>query len=151
MKTINYKLALVVPGLLILLSCKTVEYPYCIGKTTRLMKISWGILVQNTVNKETYILSTDKVIYRVEGPNKSSKKVKALNDKEYCDLIYRINETFLKTQVINEVGDTLQFVQYENPAIGVYSRAVWNPSFRTKNSVLFRELFDTLTSKTNYY
>lgn len=149
MKTITYKL--VVAGLLILLSCKTVEYPYCIGKTTRLVKISWGILLQNTVNKETYILSTDKVIYRVDGPNKSSKKIKALSDKEYCDLIYRISETFLKTQVINEVGDTLQFVQYENPAIGVYSRAVWNPSFRTKNSVLFRELFDTLTSKTNYY
>ncbi len=147
MKTISYKL--VVVGLLVVLSCKTIEYPYCIGKTTKLLKISWGVIVQNT--SETYVLSTDKTIYRTDESKKSLKKIKALSNKEYCDLIYRINETFLKTQVINEVGDTLRFVQYENPAIGVYSRAIWNPNFRTKNSLLFRELFDTLTSKTNYY
>lgn len=149
MKTINYKLAVV--GLLILLGCKTIEYPYCIGKTTRLIKVSWGVIVQNTSGQEIYMLSTDKAIYRMDTTKKSSKKLKTLSDKEYCNLLYQINETFLKTQVINEVGDTLQFVQYENPAIGVYSRAVWNPNFRTKNSLLFRELFDTLTSKTNYY
>lgn len=149
MKTIKYKLLVV--GLLVFLSCKTIEYPYCIGKTTRLLKVSWGAIVQNTSGREIYILSTDKTIYRIDESRKTSQKIKTLSDKEYCDLIYRINETFLKTQVINEVGDTLQFVQYENPAIGVYSRAIWNPNFRTKNSILFRELFDTLTSKTNYY
>jgi len=149
MKIINYKL--VVVGLLIFLSCKTIEYPYCIGKTTKLLKVSWGVMVQNTSGREIYVLSTDKTIYRIDDTKNSSKRVKTLSEKEYCDLLYQINETFLKTQVINEVGDTLQFIQYENPMVGVYSRAVWNPSFRTKNSVLFRELFDTLTSKTNYY
>lgn len=146
---VNYRLAFI--GLLIFLSCKTIEYPYCIGKTTKYVKVSWGIVVQNTLNRETYMLSTDKTIYRIDEATKSSKKIKTLSDKEYCNLIYQINDTFLKTQVINEVGDTLEFVQYENPAIGVYSRAVWNPNFRTKNSVLFRALFDSLTSKTNYY
>ncbi len=149
MKIINFKFSLVF--VLLIASCKTIEYPYCIGKTTRELKISWGIIVQDSINNETFELSTNRTIYQINKTKNFSKKIKTLTENEYCKLLYHIHETFLNTQVINEVGDTLQYVQYENPAIGVYTRAIWNPRFRTRNSILFRELFDTLSSKTNYY
>ncbi len=128
---------------LIFVSCKTAETPYCIGKATKSIKLYLGTILNNETISEQYLILTDRYIYRV-APNGKKKKVVQIPEKEYCDLIFETNEAFLKTQVINEVGDTLNFIQFENPSVNLKTRAIWNPKFNTRNSENFRKLFEQL-------
>lgn len=127
--------------ILILYSCKTSYLPYCISKRTRNIEISWGTIYSMKKDTLRFYLKTDGKIIRLQPVKKT---IGELSEKDFCNLLFKINEAFLKTQVINEIGDTLNFMEYKNPAFGFYSRANWNPRFKTKNSALFRQLLDTI-------
>ncbi|MCX7880722.1 MAG: hypothetical protein N2517_08680 [Ignavibacteria bacterium] len=132
---------------ILLFSCNSPKYPFCLNEKTREIKITWGTKYTTTNKQEIFTLSADGKIYYANTYGKKKHIVK-LNETQFCNLLDRINEAILKTQVINEVGDTLNFITYENPNIGVFSNAVWNPRFATKNSRHFRELYDTLKTLT---
>ncbi|MGQ9819829.1 MAG: hypothetical protein ACUVQ1_07905 [Candidatus Kapaibacteriales bacterium] len=121
--------------------CRTTRLPYCISKKTKNIEISWGIIHVDRKDTVRFWLKTDGKILQSQPKKKTIAK---LSEKDFCNLLFQINEAFLNTQAINEVGDTLNFLEYKNPAFGFYSRAVWNPGFKTKNSVLFRQLMDTI-------
>ncbi len=128
--------------LVLLCSCST-NLPYCIGKGSENLKISWGTIYPSKNTYEKFILTTNRKIkfLSIEGKVNTVRK---LTEEEYCNLLDKIQKTILQTQVINEVGDTLNFVEYESSASNVIVRAIWNPRFKTKNSIHFRDLFDTL-------
>jgi len=126
----------------ILVGCST-RIPTCIGKEDKALKISWGVEYTKKKTIEKFVLTTDrKIIFIVNDSSKS--KPSRLSEEQYCNLLNNVQQTILQTQVINEIGDTLNFVEYENPARNIFVRARWNPRFKTKNSVHFRQLFDTL-------
>lgn len=139
---INISHRIIIFALLIIFSsCKTSNLPYCISKRTQNIEISWGTIYSEKKDTLRFYLKTDGRIIQLR-----PKKIilGQLEEKVFCNLLFQINEAFLKTQVINEVGDTLNFMEYKNPAFGFYSRAIWNPRFKTKNSALFRQLLDTI-------
>ncbi|MFN3307021.1 MAG: hypothetical protein ACK42Z_07535, partial [Candidatus Kapaibacteriota bacterium] len=97
--------------------------------------------------EERYLLSSNGVLCKVLNVDKKIK-IRQLQPKVFCYTLERINSTILKTQAINEWGDTLNFVEYRNNKLGVYFSAKWQPRFQTKNSIFFRELFDSLQALT---
>lgn len=129
-------------SLVLLFGCAT-KLPYCIGKGSENLKLSWGILYPSKNTYEKFVLTTDRKI-KFFTPEKKENTVRKLSEEEYCNLLDKIQKTILQTQVINEIGDTLNFVEYESPEKNVIVRAIWNPRFKTKNSIHFRKLFDTL-------
>jgi len=126
----------------IIISC-SLRTPKCISTEDRDLLISWGIEYTKTGTIEKFVLKTDRKLYFTSTENNQSNSGK-LTEEEYCNLLGKIQETILQTQVINEIGDTLNFVEYINPARNIFVRARWNPRFKTKNSIHFRQLFDTL-------
>lgn len=122
--------------------CST-KYPYCIGENNKELEISWGTIYKAPKIIERYIILPTGDLYKID-ENNSRKKIKKLNEKLYCKILENVNNTILKTQVINEVGDTLNFVEYKNQKTGIYLSAKWHPRFKTKNSIYFRELYDSL-------
>lgn len=142
--SVNISHRIIILALLIIFifySCKISNLPYCISKRTQNIEISWGTIYSKKKDTLRFYLNTEGKIVQL---HRKKKIIEKLSDKVFCNLLFQINEAFLKTQVINEVGDTLNFMEYKNPAFGFYSRAIWNPRFKTKNSALFRQLLDTI-------
>ncbi len=128
---------------LFLLSCSS-KFPICISEESKQLEIHWGILyLEPRVFEERFILSSSGVLYKSVN-SQERIKLKKINPNVYCSLLMKVNNTILTTQAINELGDTLNFVEYRNQKLGVYFSAKWQPRFKTKNSAQFRELFDTL-------
>ncbi|ROL57291.1 hypothetical protein D9V84_04680 [Bacteroidetes/Chlorobi group bacterium Naka2016] len=126
---------------LFLLNCTT-KYPFCISEKTKNLTIEWGTITKGE-RKERYVLHSDGILYKFVSPTKKIK-VGNLDERKFCRVLAQINETILKTQTINEVGDTLNYLTYTNPTLGMFIDAKWNPSFKTKNSIHFRALYDSL-------
>jgi ribosomal protein L33 len=127
----------------VFVSCST-KYPFCIGEQNKKLEIHWGTIYKNQkTTEERFILSSNGQLLAKDSSNVPRKIAKLTEDK-YCEVVGKVNQTILKTQAINEVGDTLNFVEYINPSLGIYFAAKWHPRFKTKNSVLFRELFEYL-------
>lgn len=128
--------------LIFFVGCST-KYPYCIGENNKELEISWGTIYKTQNVEERYLLTSIGTLYKI-GSNNRKEKIRTINEKSYCNILERVNNTILKTQAINEVGDTLNFVEYKNPKLGIFFSAKWHPRFNTKNSIYFRELFDSL-------
>lgn len=120
--------------------------PYCLSSSSKSIEISWGSFNLTTTDTIHYIIKSNRKIVQIKPKERVITK---LDEQTFCKLLFRINEAFLKTQVINELGDTLEFMEYKNPTTGFYSRAIWNPKFRTKNSLLFRQLIDSINAYVN--
>lgn len=140
------KLVFAIPILSLFFACRSNKLPQCITKMTKEIEISWGRIYSNSKDTIRFSLKTDANIIQTK-PQK--RHIVRLDDKTFCNFLLLINETFLKTQVINEIGDTLDFMEYKNPTNGFYSRAIWNPRFKTKNSFHFRKLFDSINVYVN--
>lgn len=124
-------------------SCSS-KYPFCINEGTKQLEIHWGTIYKKPIEiEERYVLLPSGDVYKVVSANRKIK-IRRLEPKVFCSTLEQINSTILKTQAINEWGDTLNFVEYHNKKLGVYFIAKWQPRFKTKNSVFFRELFDSL-------
>ncbi len=129
--------------LIFVLSCST-KFPFCINEDTKQLEIYWGTIYKKPKEREErYLLRSDGGLYKVMNGDKKIK-IRHLQPKVFCSTLEHINSTILKTQAINEWGDTLNFVEYRNNRLGVYFSAKWQPRFQTKNSIFFRELFDSL-------
>ncbi|MGC8957425.1 MAG: hypothetical protein ACP5LT_06330 [Candidatus Kapaibacteriota bacterium] len=128
--------------LLFLTNCSP-KYPFCINEKTESLKIEWGTIYLNSKEEERFILFSNGDLFK-EVSLKGKKKMSHLDEQKFCNVLTNVQNTILKTQVINEVGDTLNFVEYINPALGIFISARWNPRFKTKNSIHFRQLYDSL-------
>ncbi|MCX7908809.1 MAG: hypothetical protein N2560_04740 [Ignavibacteria bacterium] len=133
--------------LFFLSNCGT-KYPFCVEESNRKLEIAWGTIFSKQKDKvEKFLLISTGDIFKIEHPQKRKKILKIDNDK-YCFVLQNVTETILKTQAINEIGDTLNFVEYYNPKLGIYFIAKWHPRFKTKNSIYFRQLYDSLQALT---
>lgn len=133
--------------LLVFVTSCTPKYPFCISEKTKDLRIEWGKIYFNGKLEERYVLHSNGLLFQSLG-TKEKKKLGRFNEPRFCSILSEVNETILKTQAINEIGDTLNFVEYSNPKLGLFFSAKWNPRFKTKNSIHFRALYDSLMSWT---
>lgn len=136
------RISIVLLFVLMFSTCST-KYPFCISEKTKGLKIEWGTIYFNGKTEERYSLQSDGRLYRTIDLKKKSELGK-FSEPRFCSIVSQVNETILKTQAINEVGDTLNFVEYSNPNLGLFFAAKWHPRFKTKNSIHFRALYDSL-------
>jgi hypothetical protein len=127
---------------LFLTTCSA-KYPFCISENTKGLKIDWGTIYFNGKAETRYSLQANGALLRYIDSKKKTELGK-FSERRFCSILAEVHETILQTQAINEVGDTLDFVEYSNPKLGIFFSAKWNPKFKTKNSIHFRALYDSL-------
>lgn len=148
--------ALIIPMLFsiifIAVGCKSSQNTTrtCYSKYMTDLIIRWGTHYDETSHSVGYQLNTDGSIYAIEKDSlmKDFKKnfISRIDSNRYCAMMQLVRDTILKYQALFEPGDTLRFIEFTNHYTKAYSRAVWNPRFKTAGSSGFRAVFDSLST-----
>ncbi len=148
MKKINWFFKL---GLLFifinLISCKTSDYAECTKAYQKALVIRWGEIFNNENKKIGYEINSKAELFKYENINNkltSYSKIGNANQDSYCTILSMITKTILKTQIVNEIGDTLRYIEYVNSEKSSNLYMKWHPRFNTKNSRGFQEIYDSL-------
>lgn len=128
-------------------SCKSLDYAECTKVHHKELVIRWGESF-NTENKKVgFELNSKAELFKYENLNDKPinySKIGNVNQDRYCNILSMITTTILKTQVVNEIGDTLRYFEYINPEKNSNLYFRWHPRFNTKNSRGFQEIYDSL-------
>lgn len=130
-----------------LFSCKSLDYAECTKIHHKELIIRWGENFNAENRKVGYELNSKAELFKYENINNkktSFSKVGNVNQERYCNILSMITKTILKTQVVNEIGDTLRYFEYLNPEKNSNLYFKWHPRFNTKNSRGFQEIYDSL-------
>jgi len=130
-----------------IVSCKSLDYAECTKVHHKELIIRWGESFKSGNKKVGFELNSKAELFKYENMNNkttSYSKVGNVDQDRYCNILSMITKTILKTQVVNEIGDTLRYFEYINPAKNSDLYFKWHPRFNTKNSRGFQEIYDSL-------
>jgi hypothetical protein len=125
------------------------SYAPCIDTTTsKGLIIRWGTEHDSVGVVEGFQLDAHGYLFSFNGRKGDTALVLTdagfVEQQEYCTRAAAVKEAFLRTQAMNVRGARGRFVEYRNPATGVYLRVVWNPDLQTFQSRFFRAEYDSL-------
>ena len=130
-------------------SCSTVkEDDDCITEGYKDITVRWGEVDNETGSFAAYQMNGNLEVKRVirdsAGKPESVCNFGNIDKQRFCSLYLLLNNAMIKTQVLNEPGKITRFFEYKNPFNQTVYRAQWIDKFQTKNSILFREVYDSL-------
>jgi len=139
----------------VVFGCKTHPLPECITEKTMDLTIRWGENdKKNKLLKGFMINGTGQIFsfYYHDTTNKNDlivpkdkyKEIGYIDSKWFCEITNKIQKTILMTQVSNEPGELNEFLEFSNPSVHNFYRGQWVRKFKTANSSLFREVYDSL-------
>lgn len=131
-----------------LLACRKLDYAECTKPHQPELIIRWGDSFSKENRKIGFELNSKAELFQIEIINNNSKisKLGNANQKTYCNILSMIKNTIIKTQIVNEIGDTLRFFEYVDPRKQTNIFVKWHPRFNTKNSRGFQEIYDSLNT-----
>lgn len=132
-----------------LISCKSLDYAECTKAHQQELVVRWGEIFIKDNKRIGFELNSKAELFNYEQIANSSPKISKLgnaNQESYCNILSGITKTILKTQIVNEIGDTLRYFEYINPEKSSNLFVKWHPRFNTKNSRGFQEVYDSLNS-----
>lgn len=137
----NYQIT-VTRGLWLLLmtlvcACSTVHRPSayapCISEQQRSLSVRWG--EDDAANRQSfwYKLDARGQLFRtsVRGTDTTDSYLTAIDHGIYCTAVADVSASFIKVQALHSGGTRSRYIEYANPATGVFLRAVWNPELQT--------------------
>ncbi len=138
---------------LLFAGCKTYEICECVRTVSPELDLNWGEkdTVTKTINE--YFLESNGKLTKVKiqnyhtknsEKNKTSEVVGYMNCENYCKIVKFIRAAMLKTQVINEPGNIVNFINYFDARNQVYWNVQWCPAFGTPNSKMLRQIDDSI-------
>ncbi len=155
MKLRNYVLLLI--AIVVIIGCKTPPKPLpdCISVKTKDMSVRWGEADKKNKTLKGFMMNGTGKIFSFNHhdsvaaltfdiPQTEYIELGLLEGKWFCEATNKIQNAILKTQVSNEPGDSTEFLEFSNPSANIFYRAQWVRKFKTKNSELFRKVYDSL-------
>lgn len=133
--------------LLFLVSCKSLNYAECTKINQRELIIRWGEYFSSHNKRVGFELNSKAELFKYENVNNSTinySKIGNVDQNRYCNILSLLSKTILRTQIVNEIGDTLKYLEYINPERNSSLLLRWHPWFNTKNSRGVQEIYDSL-------
>lgn len=131
-------------------ACSTVHRPSayapCISEQQRSLSVRWG--EEDTASRQSfwYKLDARGQLFRtfVRGTDTTDSYLTAIDHGIYCTAVADVSASFIKVQALHSGGTRSRYIEYANPATGVFLRAVWNPELQTFQSREMRVRYDSL-------
>ncbi|MFA6570092.1 MAG: hypothetical protein WCT77_02535 [Bacteroidota bacterium] len=132
---------------LIISSCEHAK-PRCYDNTTKSLIIRWGEYYKKPDLFKGYqidALGKLSAIHKTgKDKNYTTEEIGFTNADRYCYARGMLQFLFIRSQTINEPGDTVRFIEYFNPERNSNPRAVWNSRYKTFGSEGHRDAYDSL-------
>jgi len=120
----------------------------CNFKSVEKMTIRWGESNNETKTFAAYEINAEALLTRITGDSTlpdGNRQVVGHTDKDkFCSYFNQIKKAMVVTQVLNEPGQITRYFEYSDPVNKAYFRVQWVDKFKTKNSMRFREVYDSL-------
>jgi hypothetical protein len=131
------------------------DKPYaCIKSNFADLKIRFGTKIKildsanNAISKYYgYQIDTKGEIVFFDDRNSNSKiftPLAVISSEDYCRIYHWSKKIVLDQPVLNEIGDTLKFFEFENEKTSIFQRNTWHPGFKTLGSKITRTYIDSV-------
>ena len=143
----SFKKLFISASAFLLSACTTLTPPPCATPANEKVVIRWGLQNENSTILSGYHLDAQAQLFEIPGPTVASSDMDKLGNvdgEKYCRLAELVRQRFLKAQTVNVPNPEAAFIEYANPKVGLYWRAVWIPKYAQHTGQNFQQLYDSL-------
>lgn len=143
----SFKNLFILTAAFLLSACTTITPPPCATPANDKVVIRWGLQNENSTILSGYHLDAKAVLYTIPGPTDATlglEEIDVVDGEKYCRLAELVRNNFLKAQTVNVPNPESAFIEYANPKVGLYWRAVWIPKYAEHTGQRFQQLYDSL-------